>query len=66
MSTFSGALGYGYSHMLHGITDRTPAQEVQNTLLFSLPGLDVSIRVMMKNIADKCIGLESLLEASIN
>ena len=37
-----GPLGYGYSHQLHGLSEKTPAQEVEDSVFFRLPGIDVS------------------------
>jgi len=35
-----GPLGYGYSHQLHGLSEKTPAQEVEDSVFFRLPGID--------------------------
>ena len=37
-----GSLGYGYSHQLHGLNDKSPHQQVEDSSFFRLPGLDVS------------------------
>jgi len=46
---FLGSLGYGYSHQLYGLNDKSPQERVQDSIFFRLPGLD------SRNGCDDCL-----------
>ena len=44
----TGSFGYGYSHQLYGLNEKTTHERVQDSIFFRLPGLDVSYTLSMR------------------
>ena len=40
-----GQLGYGYSHQLANLSERSTFQQIEESIFFRLPGIDVRINI---------------------
>ena len=45
MISLYGQFGYGYSHQLANLSERSTFQQVEESVFFRLPGIDVRIPI---------------------